>query len=125
MVIPWSVPWICLHTDERFLRTLTEGRWGLEDTEGELTIMVEDEAEQPVPEGSGYLILPEQGDSGSTVAVGDSEGLINDISELASLLREFAVKCDPKKDKVHYDVNKAIYRCVDILVRCVDEHRRA
>ena len=125
MVIPWSVPWIEMHTTERFLRTLSEERWGLTNSEGELTVMVEDQAEQSVSEGSGYLILPEQEHSGPAVAVGDDDVLIGQIDELAAMFREFARAADPNQSKVYYDVNKAIYRCVDVLIRCADEHRRA
>lgn len=126
MVIPWTVPWIEMHTDERFLRTATESRWGLIETEGDIAVMAENEAEQPVSEDTGYLILPESGNTRPSVAMGDDDKVVLDqVVELRDLLRDFARTCNPNQSKVYYDVNKAFFRCIEQLNRCLDEHRRA
>lgn len=114
-----------MHTSEQLLKELTENRWGLTGPEGDTAIMVENEANIDVSAESSDPVLQGSGDSGATVAVGSDELLIDQIDELSGMFRDFARNADPARSKVYYDVNKALFRCVDVLSRCVSEHRSA
>lgn len=85
--------------------------------------MVENEAEQPVPDESGSGVLQDDGDR-ETVPVGEDRSviLVQQMEELAALLREYAGRLG--KSQIHYDANKALLRSVDHLQRFVNEYER-
>lgn len=90
--------------------------------------MAEDEAQQRVPEAASDYLLPPEGPE-PTVAVGGSEPLtiVEQMDQLSRLLREFGQTCrgsiavEEHKDP-YYAAEKALFRCVDILQRYVDDH---
>lgn len=112
-----EMSWLEMHTAERFLRTLTEERWGLtEEAEGGVAVMAEEEAERQEGHGESDFVHGESGDEAS-VAVGaaDSLNLYEQMVELEKFLRESGRNCDAHlhKHEAYGRAQKALYRCVD------------
>lgn len=88
--------------------------------------MVVEEAEGDAPDVGSHHVLSADGYR-EAVPVGEPESLLEQMDELAQLLREFAVTCSTSHaasgDRMYYDANKQLYRAVESIQRFVNEYR--
>lgn len=77
--------------------------------------MVEEHTEESKAVNGSDPVLRNDGDT-KAVPVGE-DSLLSDMRELEQLFREFGQRCS------HYEAQKALFRCVDILRMFNNEHR--
>lgn len=113
-----------LYAHERFMASITEQRWGLqEETETGVADVAVEEAEE-VRDVESHPVLSSQGDQRSSVAVGGSgrDELLENMRELEQLMREAGRNMD-EHDEMCRMAQKALYRCVDQLKGFNNEYR--
>lgn len=114
-----------MHTTERFLRTLTEERWGLreEPTEG-VSVMAEEEAAGVESDPGSDSVLLDVGDH-PALSVGERVPVIvQQMRDLEEILRESARNCSALSElELFYAAEKALFRCTDIVKRFNDDVR--
>lgn len=104
--------------------------WFWIEAKGGAAIMVEDEAEFGISDVASHSVLRSTWDE-APVAMGSPDNVIDQMDELAKLLREFAgnalreasINNYPPARQALEDANTTMLRCVDRIQRYVDEYR--